>query len=232
MPFDQPMAKSTVTRQVIDRIRRALTNGELRPGDKLPTESELCSMWQVSRTPIREAVKVLEFMGILEIRRSEGTFIATGMKPAAFNPLVLKLLFLAESPEHFLEFRYEVEHMALRLAIAKANSEAISAMASAIADMESALASGATPDEQLELEAAFHRRLAEATLNPLISELAGEIFDVFRKSVRKSHAAGGSATAISHHRKLLEAVERRDLAAGEAVLGESLGVWRGYLESD
>lgn len=223
------MSSGTVTRQVIDRIKTALLQGELRPGDKLPTEGALCQMWQVSRTPIREAVKVLEFMGLLEIRRSEGTFVCSGVKPAALNPLVFRLLFLADSVPQFLEFRSEVEQMVMRMAVERATEADISAMEASIRRMEAALGRDADADALLALELEFHQLLAKATGNILMAELAGELYSVFSQSVRRSHSAGGAKTAVEHHIRLLDSVRRRDLALGEAALKESLEAWRGSL---
>lgn len=63
----------SVVKTVVDSITKAIINGELRPGDKIPTEMELADSFGVGRNSIREAIKILVYYGILEIRRAEGT---------------------------------------------------------------------------------------------------------------------------------------------------------------
>jgi GntR family transcriptional repressor for pyruvate dehydrogenase complex len=222
-----PLARSSVTRQVIERIWHALMDGELRPGDKLPTENELCEIWQVSRTPIREAIKVLQFMGILEIRRSEGTFVASEPKPAIVNPLVFRLLFTTESVEQWFEFRYEMESLILRMAIANADAVDLSEMERAIDRMAEAGQRQAGPEEMAALDLEFHDLMAAASGNALIRELITEIYVVFSRSLRHSHAhQERGRIAISHHRMLVDAIRKRDVSIAEAALQESLDVWR------
>lgn len=64
----------SVVQTVVDSITKAIINGELRPGDKIPTEMELAESFGVGRNSIREAIKILVYYGILEIRSAEGTF--------------------------------------------------------------------------------------------------------------------------------------------------------------
>ena len=68
----------SVVQTVVDSITKAIINGELRPGDKIPTEMELADSFGVGRNSIREAIKILVYYGILEIRRAEGTFVCNG----------------------------------------------------------------------------------------------------------------------------------------------------------
>ena len=67
--------KSVVTK-IVDNITNAIINGELKPGDKMPTEAELADSMGVGRNSVREAVKILEAYGVDHIRRAEGTFVS------------------------------------------------------------------------------------------------------------------------------------------------------------
>lgn len=66
--------RSSVVQRVIDRLTEAIVSGELKPGDRIPTEMELAEQMGVARNSIREAVKILVYIGVLEIRRADGTF--------------------------------------------------------------------------------------------------------------------------------------------------------------
>ena len=66
--------RSSVVQRVIDRLTQAMLSGELKPGDKIPTEMELSEQLGVALNSIREAIKILVYIGVLEIKRAEGTF--------------------------------------------------------------------------------------------------------------------------------------------------------------
>lgn len=70
--------RSSVVQRVIDRLTEAIVSGELKPGDRIPTEMELAEQMGVARNSIREAVKILVYIGVLEIRRADGTFVCDG----------------------------------------------------------------------------------------------------------------------------------------------------------
>ena len=89
----KPIGQQSVVWNVIDQLTQAMTMGKLRPGDKIPTETELSESLQVSRNSVREAVKILVAYGILEIRRAEGTFIRSGVSQQMLNPLIYGIMF-------------------------------------------------------------------------------------------------------------------------------------------
>ena len=70
-----PINSKSMVQIVIDRITGAIIDGELKPGDQIPTEPELSSLFNVGRNTVREAIRILVAYGVLEIRRAEGTFI-------------------------------------------------------------------------------------------------------------------------------------------------------------
>lgn len=68
----------SVVEQIVDSIVNAIIEGELKPGDKIPTETELCNSMNVGRNSVREAIKILVAYGVLIIKRAEGTFVTKG----------------------------------------------------------------------------------------------------------------------------------------------------------
>ena len=103
--------KPSVVQQVIDCLTEAIINKELKPGDQIPTEQMLADQLGVARNSVREAVKILVFMGVLEIRRPEGTFVSNGFSEELINPLI--------------ELREMIEVGVLRLAMEKAGEAEI-----------------------------------------------------------------------------------------------------------
>ena len=78
--------------QVINSLTDAMLNRRLRPGDKIPTETELAETLGVGRNSIREAIKILVYLGVLEIRRAEGTFVCEGFSEGMIDPMIYGII--------------------------------------------------------------------------------------------------------------------------------------------
>lgn len=87
-----PIRKESVVQQVINKITDAIISGELKPGDRLPTEMEMVSAFHVGRNTVREAVRTLEAYGVVEIRRPEGTFVCSGFSEKMINPMLYSII--------------------------------------------------------------------------------------------------------------------------------------------
>ena len=82
---------TSVVQQTIDYLTGAIMRREYVPGSRIPTEMELADLLGVSRNTVREAVKILVFMGVLEIRRPEGTFVCSGFSDSLIDPMIYGL---------------------------------------------------------------------------------------------------------------------------------------------
>ena len=101
----------SVVQTVVDSITKAIIAGELKPGDKIPTELELAESFGVGRNSIREAIKILVYYGILEIRRAEGTFVCNGFNKIMIDPMVygvaprISRMFLSQTMFFTIQYR-------------------------------------------------------------------------------------------------------------------------------
>ena len=86
------LKSESVVQKVINCLTDGMISGELKPGDKLPTEPELAATFGVARTSVREATKILTYLGVLESRRSEGTFVANGFQESMIDPMVYGII--------------------------------------------------------------------------------------------------------------------------------------------
>ena len=86
------LKSESVVQKVINCLTDGMVSGELKPGDKLPTEPELAATLGVARTSVREATKILTYLGVLESRRSEGTFVANGFQESMIDPMVYGII--------------------------------------------------------------------------------------------------------------------------------------------
>ena len=119
------LPKGSISEIIVKRITDALISGELKPGDKIPTEVEFSEKLGVSRNAVREALKVLVAFGVLEIRRSEGTFVVEENTNKLLDPLLYGLILSEHSMEELLEVKIAVANSVLYLAILNASDEEI-----------------------------------------------------------------------------------------------------------
>ncbi|MDD5170205.1 MAG: GntR family transcriptional regulator, partial [Syntrophales bacterium] len=114
---------------IVERIKRMILEGELKAGDRLPSERELADMFQVSRVPVREALKILEFMEILQHVRGDGIYL----KSVGVNDLLSKMDFMVETSSDIIsdlfEARGALEVKAVELAAIRRTDADLQAMA-------------------------------------------------------------------------------------------------------
>ena len=115
----------TSVRIVSDYIKSQVIQKELRTGDKIPTEVELSRLLNVGRGSVREAVKLLEALHVLEIRRGDGTYIANPTDESLFDSLLFKIILENISLSELLDFRLQIEIAVQNLAISNAKQEDI-----------------------------------------------------------------------------------------------------------
>ena len=124
--FDK-VVKSTVPGQVIEQIKELLVKGELKRGDRLPPERQLADMLGVSRPSLREALRALEYAGMLETRVGEGIFVADGDSIMMNNLLMLHLI-KQYALEEMIEVRKVLETSNVRFAVLRARDEDLAAL--------------------------------------------------------------------------------------------------------
>lgn len=114
----------SVVQRVINCLTDAMISKELKPGDKIPTELELAESLGVGRNSIREAIKILVYLGVLEIRRAEGTFVCEGFSESMIDPMIYGIILdKDDSYDNLMELREMVEAGVVQLAMAKYNEQ-------------------------------------------------------------------------------------------------------------
>jgi len=163
-----------------DQIKQLILARGLRPGDPLPTEAELCETLDVSRSSVREAIRSLSTLDIVDVRHGHGTFVGD----MSLDPMVETLVFRGVlSPEGSLQALREVVEvrLALDLSMAERVVEAGSAVLedSELAGLVDEMVDKAGRGENfLEADRAFHTQLFGRTGNHLVGQLVGAFWDV------------------------------------------------------
>jgi GntR family transcriptional regulator, transcriptional repressor for pyruvate dehydrogenase complex len=202
---------SRLYEHIVRQIEESITRGVLKPGDQLPAERELAQQFGVSRTAVREAVRVLNEKGLVEAYSGRGTFVTNGTSQAIRQSLDLMIkIGQPEGSTHLAELREVLEPGIAALAAVRAEESDISALREAVDVMDR---SRHDADAFIEGDLDFHLALAEAAANPFILSLIDSIVGLLREQrMRTYYVSGGAERGQHHHKRILEAVEHHDPA--------------------
>ena len=218
-----PVSVDRVSQVIVDQIKLLIRDGRLTPGDRLPSERDLCQRFGVSRVTVREALRVLEASGLVLIRvGARGGAFVTKPSTERLGAGLADLLSLAPlTASGVTEARKIVELGILPLVVERATDEDITDLLAIIEEAEVALAAG---EYTMGLSAAFHVRVASCTHNPAIEMLVHSFHGPMLMSLRQAQMAAPTMghKGTEEHRALVEAIKARDVDAAVAVMGTHL----------
>ena len=197
------------TDQAIEGIRELIASGAVPPGGRLPKENELAARLGVSRGSLREAVRALELIGVVEARQGDGTYV-TSLHASRLIEVFSVLVDFSqdESLLELLEVRRLLEPAAAALAAARASADELAAVHDAMQAMEAA----GDPEALLAGDTAFHAAIAAATGNAALASLLENLSGpTIRARVwRAATEARAIDETLAEHRRIIDALEARD----------------------
>jgi len=209
-----------------------LLSGELKPGDKLPTEHEFAKKLGVGRNSIREAIKMLSSIGVVEIKRGAGTFIAESMSSSILNPLIISLVFEQGASRELIELRLLLDTDAAELAMQKAGDQDIKKLEEANQRLREEAEKQNHDQHQLrDLDLNFHRVLYELSGNTLLDKIGQAIYSLFFASIEKTVEADPQL-AYRNHQMVIDAIKQRDAELIRRRMQKSLSFWMEYLSKE
>ena len=215
-----PVQSERLYERIVEQIESAIVAGDLKVGEKLPPERELAEQFAVSRTAVREAVKILREKGFIEIHPGRGTFV-TNKAPNSMRQSFDSLMKFGpiDGSAHLVEVREILEPEIAALAATRMTGEFIADMQGAVDTMEG----GTDVDLYVEADLDFHLALAEATQNPIIPVLMDSIIALLREQRKRIGLAdGGLERGQLHHKEILEAVKHKDPAGARTAMKRHL----------
>lgn len=224
----KPIKTRKIYEEIVEQIRDLVLRGELKPGDKLPSERDLVERLKVSRASIREALSALEMMGLLEVRSGEGTFIQKVGAESVIAPLAWMLSVEQGTALELLEVRKILEGQAVYLAAERAEEEDLLEMEQALADMQQEMVTPELGGEKADLR--FHYAITRATKNTLLIRLMDTISDLMRHILKTSRAKlyegkYSPDILLKEHARIYKAIKSRNaVKASELVLEHLNGV--------
>lgn len=228
-----PIGSESVVQQVINKITDAIIAGELRPGDKLPTEMEMISAMHVSRNSLRSAIQTLRAYGVLEVRRPEGTFVCKGNAPQMLNPMLYSILLQKEdAARDLMGLRQIIDMGVSKLVINQGLTEKEQANLEARHKRYAELLHTTPPDIHAisEADLEFHRAVAEASHNALAVMLNDFLLNLTSESryrtIQKVFEEKDPGYLEKSHRMHLDALEKKPDADIEQALDFSYYYWK------
>ena len=218
-----PVTVDRVSQAIVDQIKLLIRSGRLQPGDRLPSERELCQRFGVSRVTVREALRVLEASGLLAIRvGAHGGAFLTSPSAERLGEGLADLISLASlTAANVTEARIIVELGILPLVVERATEEDVEALFAMVELGERAVEAGRYTAE---MSTTFHARVAQCTHNPAIEMLVQSFHGPLLMSLEESHiGAPMSHQGTGEHRELAEAIQARDVEAARQVMTRHLG---------
>lgn len=218
----RPVRRTRTFEEVLAQIERRIEADGLRPGDRLPGERQLAEQLQVSRASVREAMRVLETLGVVSsnVGRGVDSGAVLSARPggALADLLRLHLSLSSLSMRDIIEARLMIERWSAELAARRGADP--SAMAEALEPMERP---GLTPEQFVEHDTAFHLAIVEASGNRLLVA----VMQALRESVRRYAvdavvALGDTAVLRRDHRRIHEAIKAGDAAEAGAAIADHL----------
>jgi len=207
----RPVQSKRLHQQVFEQIQEMLLSGRLKPGDKLPSERDLVELLKVSRNSIREALRSLEVLGIIECRQGGGNYIKLDVGAGLLEPMSIMFHLRGGKFTDILEVRRSLEASAVALAAERATPEQGRALMSLIESLK------ADPSEagSVRIDKELHFKIAELSGNALLMSFLSAISSLLESSIKRGRV--GIMRSIGNKAKLLEAHERicKAIVAGD-----------------
>lgn len=211
----ETIRRNKIYEEVARQIERLILT-KLQPGDKLPSERELAEMLGVSRSSIRDAIRSLELVGIVEPRQGAGTIVREISAEQLVNPLSNALVRQQQMVAELLDFRKMLEPPLAARATAHASAEEVAEMEEILARQEQKLAEG---ELAIGEDSEFHYAIALASGNSVVLKVIDILMDLLRATRERTlQVEGRPPKSLAGHRKILAAIKKHDAEAAKAAM--------------
>lgn len=219
----KPVTTGRISTEIVEQIKEAIRAGRLRPGDRLPPERELTEQLGVSRVSVRDALRVLEAHGLVEVRvGARGGAFVTAPAPGLVGEGISNMLMLASvTAREVTEVRHLFELAILPLVCDRATEEDLVELEEICARAETSLAGGAY---DVSISAEFHTRLARCAHNEAVSLIADSFQAPLLMSLREAQrvAPEMGPAGLEEHRALVEAIRDRNAERATRIMTKHL----------
>ncbi len=228
--MDVPVKSTRVYEQVVENIKDMIENGELKIGDKLPTERAMAEELNVSRASIREAIRSLEVIGLIESKQGAGNYIKKDFSEILLEPLSMMFMLQQGSAIDIYELREVLELSTIMVSAKRINEEELQKLKELIDKFKSS----EIESDNVMIDKEFHYTIVKAANNPLITNLlnvVSQLIDKFITDSRKNilESSENKEKLLELHEKIYIALEERDDYKAYTALKEHFELIKQYI---
>lgn len=198
--------KLSAADRVYSILKKKITDGEVGVGEKIPTENAICISLGVGRSTVREATRMLQAKGYVEIKRGSGTYVVSATGSHAGYKWLLDN---REAIEDYMDVRIAIESLAVQLFIKRATPEDVESLRRNVEEFGHAVEEN-DGEALAALDEEFHELIARATRNDMLLNINELLADSFRAYRRITFDTDEHTGALEAHRKITDALQRRD----------------------
>lgn len=214
------VVKDSISEQIATRLLSLLKEKHLKPGDKLPPERELAALMQVSRSSLREALRALSMMNVLEIRQGSGTYVSSLDSELLAERLSFIFSVKDSAVTELFEARKILEAGIAGLAAQRVAAEDIEALKLCLAASKEAVDN---PDAFLKADLALHKKITEIARNSVLTSMYDSISQLNLASrSRTNEIPGLREQSHKDHQQIVTALETRDAQAAQQAMLQHL----------
>lgn len=207
----RPIKSTKVYEQVIEQIKNMIVDGTLKKGDRLPSERELVESLEVSRTSVREAIRALQIMGLIECRQGEGNFIKEDFENTLFEPISIMFMLQQRDLEQILDARRIIEAGTAEFAAKMITKEDLNELRKITESFQVCR----NENENVKFDRQFHYKIAKASGNLLIINILNamsSLMDSSFKDARKNILIDKENVIVlaNQHKLIYEAIRDGD----------------------
>lgn len=203
--------KKKAYEDIVQQVLVLIEEGKLKRGDQLPSERDLTEAFKVSRTTVREAIRTLESMKLLQSRQGNGTYVVASSEEALIQPLAAALFKEKDDIRDIFYIRKIIEPHVAELAAGNATPQEIEEMERILQQQEESIGHG---ENIIETDSAFHNLMVKATKNRVMERLIVALIDLLKQSREKylteDENYERATRSLEGHQRVLSAVKKGD----------------------
>jgi GntR family transcriptional repressor for pyruvate dehydrogenase complex len=227
---DRLESKKTLSavEQVIKEIKNMIIENGLQVGDKIPNEFELSTMFGKSRGCIREAVKILDAYGVLEVRHGDGTYVRGSASDGLFDAQFFRIIAMGTNLHDLIQLRLILETGIICAVIEQVTDRDVEQLHTIADRLRKAIEQKAPLEQIVAEDLRFHTTLVEITGNNILKNVYTNMLDIFTPYVQNSYvqqSVTSDFSVVKHHDLIIRAVEERDRDLAIYAIRNSLRDW-------
>ncbi len=224
-----PIQKINAVEQVFEQMQGLIIEGTWNPGDKLPSENELSDLFGVSRMTIRQSMQKLKALGLIETRTGSGSYVRELNPEDSLNELIPLMYIGKPDQKHVFQFREMIDSESVRLATPLADEKGLNKLEEILNRMKKAAdEDDAKTFSKYDLK--YHITIVNMTGNPMIIKAYEILKNILTDSMVSVIEKMKYGPALDYHRKILDAMKRKDEVLAEQLMHEHIRQNYAYFE--